>query len=175
MATILLPDPSLVVLVGAAGAGKTTFAARHFGPDEILSSDAFRAVVAGDESDQRATGPAFAMLHRELGRRLRGGSLTVVDATNVLVAARRPLLHRARATGLPASAIVLDLPATTVLERNAGRVTRVVDPTVVERHLAAVRDTVDGDRLGEEGFAQVVVLRTVAELDAVVVARHASG
>ena len=39
---IVLPDPSLVVLIGAAGAGKSTFAARHFAPDEVLSSDRFR-------------------------------------------------------------------------------------------------------------------------------------
>jgi predicted kinase len=173
--TIVLPDPSLVVLIGAAGAGKTTFAARHFAPGEILSSDAMRAAVAGDESDQRATGPAFAMLHRDLGRRLGAGSLTVVDATNVLATARRPLVHRARAAGLPAAAIVLDLPAATVLRRNSGRVARVVDPSVVERHLAAVRATVGGDRLRREGFAQVVILRTVAQLDSVVVIRRGTG
>ena len=48
MTTLEIPDPSLVLLVGAAGAGKTTFAARHFPPDEVLSSDAYRALVSGD-------------------------------------------------------------------------------------------------------------------------------
>jgi predicted kinase len=170
--TIVLPDPSLVVLIGAAGAGKTTFAARHFGPTEVLSSDAFRAIVAGDESDQRATRPAFAMLHRDLARRLRSGSLTVVDATNVLATARRPLLRRASDAGVPATAIVLDLPAATILRRNSERATRVVDPVVVERHLVAVRATLDGDRLVREGFAHVVVLRSLVELDTVVVMRR---
>ena len=49
---ISLPDPCLVVLVGAAGSGKSTLAARLFDPDAILSSDAHRALVAGDETDQ---------------------------------------------------------------------------------------------------------------------------
>jgi predicted kinase len=169
--TIVLPDPSLVVLVGAAGAGKTTFAARHFDVAEVLSSDALRAIIAGDEADQGATRPAFAALHRELGRRLRAGRLTVVDATNTQASARRALLVRARAAGVPSAAIVLDLPATTVHRHNAERVGRVVDPDVVERHLAAVRTTVERGWLTHEGFDPIVILRSIADLEAVVIER----
>ena len=62
MATVVLPDPSLVLLVGAAGSGKSTFAARHFGADEVLSSDAMRARLSGDEADQRVSRAAFAII-----------------------------------------------------------------------------------------------------------------
>lgn len=37
--TLAVPDLSLVVLIGATGSGKSTFAARHFRPTEVLSSD----------------------------------------------------------------------------------------------------------------------------------------
>ena len=71
MAPVLeLPDPALVVLVGPAGAGKSTLAARHFAPDEVLASDAIRAELTGDPADQRATRRAFELLHRRLDARL---------------------------------------------------------------------------------------------------------
>ena len=159
MVAIVVPDPSLVVLIGAAGAGKSTLAARLFAADEIVSSDALRALISGDEADQRVSGVAFRILHRTVGRRLALGQLTVVDATNTDATVRRPLIARARAAGLPVTAIVLDIERSTVARQNAGR-SRVVDDEVIDRHLAAVRRTVDGDVLGSEGFDQVVVLRS---------------
>ena len=163
MSTLVLPDPSLVVLIGAAGSGKSTLADRLFASDEILSSDAMRAVVSGDEADQRATGAAFRILHQALVRRLARGETSVVDATNTKAEDRRPLLQRARAAGVPAVALVLDLPPETILAQNAGRTARVVDPAVVDRHIAAIRRTIDGGRLTTEGFDHVVLLRSPTE------------
>jgi protein phosphatase len=174
MSEVVVPDPSLIVLIAAAGAGKTTFAARHFEPDEILSSDAYRARVAGDEADQGATRAAFGQLHRALERRLAGAQLTVVDATNVERSARRALLARAAAANLPAIALVFDLPQATILARNAGRSARIVDERVVMRHLARLRVSLDGPvpSLDREGFDQVVVLRDPQEVDAVRIVRR---
>ncbi len=174
MPEIVLPDPSLVVLIGAAGAGKSTFAARHFAPDEILSSDAFRRMVSGDEANQAATKAAFKVLHEVLGRRLAAGRTAVIDATNVEQSARRSLLQRANAAGIPATAIVIDLPAATVLARNAARPARVVDMAVVRRQLAKLRAGIDGPDpvIGSEGFAAIVVLRDPAEVDDVTIRRR---
>jgi protein phosphatase len=167
MTEIVLADPSLVVLVGAAGSGKSTFAARHFAVDEILSSDRFRAMVSGDEADQAATHAAFARLHRELVRRLGSGRLTVIDATNVEASSRRALLARATAANVPATAIVLDLPAATILAQNAARRPRVVDEAIVRRHLDRLRLALDGPDppLLREGFAAVLVLRDPTDVD----------
>jgi predicted kinase len=174
VAEIEIPDPSLVVLIGAAGAGKSTFAARHFAADEILSSDRFRALVSGDEADHSATHAAFGRLHRELARRLARGQMTVVDATSVEPSSRRTLLARAAAAGIPATAIVLDLPAEIVLARNAARRPRVVDEDIVRRHLERLRASLDGPAppLYREGFAQVVVLRDPTEVDRVRIRRR---
>ena len=75
------PTLSLVVLVGASGSGKSTFAATHFGPFETLSSDFFRGLVSNDENDQAATPAAFEALRDSSPRkRLDAGLLTVIDA-----------------------------------------------------------------------------------------------
>lgn len=173
MSVIAIPDPCLVVLVGAAGSGKSTFAARHFDPAEILSSDGYRRLIAGDEADQSATLAAFGRLHRDLSRRLGQASLAVVDATNVGRHARRALLNRATAAGVEAVAIVLDLPDAVVLARNEARAARVVDAGIVQQHLRQLRSTLD-DTLGGirgDGFAAVVVLRDPLEVDAAVIVR----
>jgi predicted kinase len=173
---IAIPDPSLVVLVGAAGSGKSTFAARHFGPDEVLSSDRYRELVSGDAANQAATRAAFGRLHLDLARRLSARRLTVVDATNIERGARLALLQRAAREGLPSVAVVFDLPAELVLARNAARAIRVVDETVVRNHLARVRALLDGPGAGfeSEGFSLVAVVRDPLALDSVQVVRTTS-
>src|SRR5512138_2534954 len=91
-----LPELSLVVLMGASGSGKSTFARKHFKPTEILSSDYCRALVSDDENEQTATKDAFEVLHFIASRRLAAGKLTVIDATNVQEEARKPLVELAR-------------------------------------------------------------------------------
>ena len=174
MAIIVVPDPSLIVLVGAAGSGKSTFAARHFPSDEILSSDAFRAAIAGDAANLSVTGAAFTALHASLDRRLHAGRLTLVDATNLTASARRALVRRADRARMRAIAIVLDLPPAVVLARNAGRQGRVVPEEVVRRHLAQVRRLVDDASLGFEGFAQILICRAPDEVETLVIERNAT-
>jgi predicted kinase len=118
---IALPRDALVLLVGPSGAGKSTFAARHFAPTEVLSSDAIRAMVADDPTDQAATDAAFEVLHTALAMRLSLRRLAVVDATNVEGWARETLLSIARRARRPAHAIAFDLPLEVCLRRNLER------------------------------------------------------
>ncbi|MFI5261151.1 MAG: AAA family ATPase [Candidatus Limnocylindrales bacterium] len=173
-ATVIeLADPSLVLLIGVTGAGKSTFAARHFRATEVLSSDAFRALVADDETDQTATADAFELLHLAVDRRLARARLTVVDATSVLPSARRPLLQMAQRRGVPVAAIVLDLPAELTAARNAARTARVVPVDVQRRQARALRRSLPA--LVGEGFAAIWLLRTSEAVEGAVVQRRARG
>jgi protein phosphatase len=158
-----LPDFSLVALVGASGSGKSTFARKHFLATEILSSDAFRALVSDDETDQSATTDAFDALHHLAAIRLRRRKLVVVDATNVQEGARKPLLELARRFHAVPVAVVLDVPPGVCHERNAARPNRDFGKHVVERHARELRAALKS--LRKEGFRHVYHLSGQEEID----------
>ncbi|MFD6924949.1 polynucleotide kinase-phosphatase [Streptomyces sp. NPDC059944] len=157
-------DLSLVVLVGASGSGKSTFARRHFKPTEVISSDFCRGLVADDENDQSASGDAFDVLHYIAGKRLAAGRRTVVDATSVQQDSRRQLIELAREHDVLPIAIVLDVPEEVCAERNAARTDRAEMPRrVIQRHVRELRRSLR--QLEREGFRKVHVLRGVADVE----------
>jgi protein phosphatase len=156
-----IPAGALVVLIGAAASGKSTFGGRQFVADSVISSDRLRAELTGPTPDD----VVFAQLHRWVQARLAGGLLAVVDATNTDWMWRAQLLADARHYGRAAIAIVFNLTLDVCIARNAGR-SRTVPPSVIRRQVADVMR--DVDRLDLEGFATVHVLRSAAEVDVVV-------
>ncbi|MEL5953256.1 polynucleotide kinase-phosphatase [Streptomyces sp. CLV115] len=162
--TLPVTDLSLVVLIGASGSGKSTFARKHFKPTEIVSSDFCRGLVADDENDQSASRDAFDVLHYIVGKRLAAGRLTVVDATSVQSESRRQLVQLARSHDVLPIAIVLDLPEEVCIARNAARPDRADMPRhVIQRHRRELRRSLRG--LEREGFRKVHILRTEEEAD----------
>lgn len=157
-------DLSLVVLVGASGSGKSTFARRHFKPTEVISSDFCRGLVADDENDQSASRDAFDVLHYIAGKRLAAGRRTVVDATSVQQDSRRQLIDLAKRYDVLPIAIVLDVPEEVCAERNAARTDRADMPRrVIQRHVRELRRSLR--HLEREGFRKVHVLRGVEEVE----------
>ncbi len=169
---IYIPPQTLIALAGASGSGKTTFARRWFAPTEVLSSDAFRSLVADDEGDQSATGDAFDALYFIAARRLARGKLTVVDATHAYPFARLRLREFATAHGVEVVLIVFDLPLEICLAGNAARPHRQVPPEVVAQQHAALRQA--RPALAAEGFSSVITLETPEAVSSVMVIRHPS-
>jgi len=154
---ITMPELSLVALIGPSGSGKSTFARQHFLPTEVLSSDYARGLVSDDENNQAATTDAFAVLHFIAARRLTRGKLTVVDATNVQVEARKPLVALARDYHVLPVAIVFDIPERLCQDRNQGRPDRTFGPHVIRQQRSQMERSLRG--LQKEGFRHVFVLK----------------
>ena len=166
---IAIPELCLVAIIGPTGSGKSHFASRHFKPTEVVSSDACRAMVADDATDQAATPDAFALLNFIAATRLRAGRLTVIDATSVQPQARKSLVGLAREHDCLPVAIVLNMPESLCLDRNKERPDRSFGPHVVRRQAEQLRRSLRG--LKREGFRQVFVLNSPEEVEAATVER----
>ena len=164
-----VPELSLVLLVGASGSGKSTFAKTHFLPTEVLTSDFCRGLVADDENDQSATKEAFELLHFIAGKRMAAGRLTVVDATSVKREDRAQLVRLAREHHFLPVAIVFDLPERLCQDRNRSRQDRDFGPHVIRNQTRDLRRGLRGMR--KEGFRQVHVLSSPEEIDAATINR----
>jgi protein phosphatase len=164
MTDVIIPDMALVALVGVSGSGKSTFAATHFAPTQVLSSDFCRGLVADDENDQSASADAFDVLYYIAGKRLDAARMTVVDATNTQRDARAKLIALAKEHDVLPVAIVLDLSEAECLRRNDSRPDRQFGAKVVHRQHAELRRSLKF--LAKEGFRRVHVLRGQEEIDA---------
>jgi len=168
---LTIPELSLVVLIGASGSGKSSFARAHFQSTEVLSSDFCRGLVSDDENAQSATTDAFEVLHFIARKRLAAGRLTVIDATNVQLEARKPLVALAREFHVLPVAVVLNVPEKLCHERNRNRPDRQFGPHVVRNQSQQLRRSLRG--LEREGFRHVFILSTPEEISAVQISRQA--
>ena len=158
---MIIPEPSLVLLIGPSGSGKSTFAHKHFKPTEILSSDFCRGLVSDDETNQAATDDAFEVLRFIAAKRLAAGKLTVIDATNVQVEARKPLLALAREYHYLTVAIVFNMPSKLCQERNESRLDRNLKPHVIRQQSQQLRRSLRN--LKREGFRHFVYVMSTPE------------
>jgi predicted kinase len=156
MIQLTIADPSLVLLLGSAGSGKSTFARHHFRPTEIVSSDHCRALICDDENEQAVNADAFGLLHHLTRLRLRWKKLTAIDATNLQTHAREPLLRIARDERVPVFAIVLHVSAERCAEQNRSRTERVVPDEILQQHQAELAQA--RQQLPAEGYAAIYEL-----------------
>jgi protein phosphatase len=167
---IAIPDFCLVVLAGTSGSGKSTFAARHFKPTEVISSDFCRGLADDDETSLDATADAFALVHVIAETRLKRRKLTVIDATNVHAADRAPLVAIAKRYHALSVAIVLNPGKDICSQRNKSRPDRQFGQHVIHNQTASLKR--DIGKLDKEGFRYVHEFRSVEEIEAVEIVRE---
>jgi F420-dependent oxidoreductase-like protein len=153
-----LPSPCVVLLVGPGASGKSTWAAAHFPPDAVVSSDRLRALVGSGENDVAASTDAFALLEEVVRRRLARRLTTVIDTLGLDAKRRLAWLALARQHDLPCVAVAFDTPAAECRERNRHRSKRI-PADVLAGQLRAWRTT--RDLLPTEGYDAVLTPQPV--------------
>ena len=166
---ITIPDFCLVLLIGSSGAGKSTFARKHFLATEVISSDLCRGLVDDDENSLEATNDAFALVHFIAETRLKRRKLTVIDATNVRLEDRAKLVAIGKRFHALCVAMVLNPGEDICHERNRMRQDRQFGPNVIRNQTANLRRNLR--KLDKEGFRYVHELRSVEAIDAVEITR----
>jgi alkanesulfonate monooxygenase SsuD/methylene tetrahydromethanopterin reductase-like flavin-dependent oxidoreductase (luciferase family)/predicted kinase len=139
MPAVTVPDPALIVLIGASGSGKSTWAAERYRQSEIVSSDQLRGVVGSGEHDLDASADAFALLDQIVAARLRRGLNTVVDSLGLDAERRRAQLALARRAALPAVAVLFGSDPAECRRRNSRRA-RPVPAPVLDSQLRRMSD-----------------------------------
>lgn len=149
----LAPD-SVVLLVGPAAAGKSTFAAEHFPPTARINLDTYRAMASDSASDQTSTPTAVRLQRILLKERARRGLQVVLDSTNLQPAIRRKLLRIARRSGRPVVVFLFQEPFEVCLAANSRRRRQVPPDVISHQH----RQTPTAAQLHAEGFDDVRVV-----------------
>ena len=160
---IRIPKTALVLLVGASGSGKSSFAKKHFAQYETVSSDACRGIVSNDENNQAASNDAFELFYYIISMRLKKGLLTVADATNIQPDARKKLISIARSFHVLPVAIVFEMPQELCETRNQQRTDRNVPPHVIRRQLQDLKRSLKS--IKKEGFKKLYTFRSEEEVN----------
>ena len=147
--------PSVIVLCGPAACGKSTFAARHFRPTHVISSDFCRQLVCDEETDQRYHAQTFALLNFLIGQRLSINRICVVDSTAITPGARKSLLDLGRKYRVRTELFLFDIALEKCLERDRTRA-RSVGPKVIEEQYQLFKQAQESVR--GEGFDEIVEL-----------------
>ncbi|WP_231961338.1 LLM class flavin-dependent oxidoreductase [Pedococcus dokdonensis] len=149
--------------MGPSGSGKSTWAAARYRQQEVVSSDALRAVVGSGENDLDASADAFALLHQIVTGRVRRGLTVVVDTLGLDPDLRDRLREQGRAAGLPCVAVLFETPEALCRQRNATR-DRPVPARVLGQQVAAFARAVEA--VPGEGWDEVHTVREDAGVPA---------
>lgn len=120
---------TLYMMVGIAGSGKSYFANTLGCP--VVSSDAIRAELFGDENDQTHNGEVFEEVHRRIHNYLSNGESCVYDATNLSRKRRVGFLKQLPA-GVKKVAVVMATEIDLIYKQNSER-ERKVPVEVIDR------------------------------------------
>lgn len=129
-----MKSPVIAMLCGLPASGKSTYAnelAKNMNAT-VLSSDALRLEMFGDETDQDHNQQVFQELHKRVKEHLRSGKNVIYDSTNISSKRRRGFLEELKKIDCFKECIIIATPYEQCLENNMSR-ERKVPEWVIER------------------------------------------
>lgn len=128
--------PSLILLVGIPGSGKTTYAEKYlevFNNTIHLSSDKIRAELWGSEATQGDNNEVFSLMQSRAIEALNNGQNVLYDATNVTRKDRAYIISLCPKF-VKIECHIVWAPIETCIERDAAR-ERTVGKTIIDKML----------------------------------------
>jgi len=167
----LYAEPSLILLAGVSGAGKTTLAKRlqtagKIGAGAVLSSDHFRTLISDDPNNNTVHTETFELLRQTATYRLRENRVVIADSTNLRCEHRNELVRLAKHNHVPCYLWFVD-PDQNRLSENRQRSGKQLLPHIEKRmhYLASeLRRAIQRNR-EQEYFHGVIHLRTDTEIE----------
>lgn len=147
--------PSLILLVGIPGSGKTTYAEKYIEEYEStihLSSDKIRKELYNDESIQGDPNEVFSLMQKRAVEALNNGKSVVYDATNMTRKDRAGIIAACPKFAKIECHIIWS-PIETCIERDASR-KRTVGKEVIDRMLKRFQAP-----YYDEGVSEIKVVR----------------
>lgn len=130
--------PKLYVMIGISGCGKSTYSEKLNVP--VVSSDAIRKELFGDEDIQESPEKVFALAHKRVREYLESGSDVVFDATNVSAFARETLLDAVKGVPCERIGVVFTITPEEALRRQEHRDRKVPVDVINRQHRTLQRD-----------------------------------
>ena len=142
--------PTLIMLVGVSGSGKTTFTEKKK-DFLVFSSDKIRKECFGDECDQTHNQKVFEILHKGIKDALKAGNDCIYDATNLNRKRRMTFLKSIQDIDCKKCCFVVATPFELCVERDKNRA-RSVGEKIIRRQISQFQLP-----LLEEGWDEVLI------------------
>jgi predicted kinase len=128
----------IIVLIGLPGSGKSFLASAllaKYPRSQVVSTDAIRAQLFGDESIQGPWSLVWYQVQRQLQQAVEQSSLAIFDATNAVRRHRVEAIALARTIGFTRiTGLWLDTPLSLCLKRNRRRDRTVPEEVILQMH-----------------------------------------
>lgn len=130
----MIPDDSLVIMVGIPGSGKSTISknSEMLKNANVISSDEIREKLFGNEADNSNNTLVFETFYSKIEESLKEGKLTVADSTAINRNTRKQLYLIAAKYNRPIRLIIMNIQKEVAKYRNSNR-SRVVPDEIIDK------------------------------------------